>query len=311
MSHPSRQQGLFEGAPPAAQWEQDVAKRALDELFSLARRYRSGPDFRSLMEFVRRFRFYSAFNAMLVHIQMPGATYVAPASRWHREFGRRIGPDARPLVILQPMGPVMFVFDVSGTIEGPHSRKLPREVTEPFEVRNGRVGAELQLTIANAKRDGVEVSERDAGSQSAGLIRTTRPGRSVAFEAPKRSEPTVLQVPLRYELLLNRAHSAEAKYATLTHELGHLYCGHVGTPNDRWWPDRRGLQEAAAEFEAESVCYLVCGRLSIDNPSETYLAGYLAEGREVPSISLECVMKTVGLIEQMGRDRMNPRKARD
>ncbi len=35
---------------------------------------------------------------------------------------------------------------------------------------------------------------------------------------------------VRYELLLNAKHSPEQKYATLAHELAHLYCGHLGSP---------------------------------------------------------------------------------
>jgi hypothetical protein len=90
--------------------------------------------------------------------------------------------------------------------------------------------------------------------------------------------------------------------------LAHLYCGHLGTPNDKWWPDRRGLPHAAREFEAESVCYLVCERLGITNPSDEYLAGYLGHDQEIPPISLDCVMKTAGLIERMGRERLGARK---
>ena len=56
-----------------------------------------------------------AVNAMLIHIQMKGAKYVATATRWNRDYGRRIKVGARPIVILQPMGPVMFVFDVTDT----------------------------------------------------------------------------------------------------------------------------------------------------------------------------------------------------
>jgi len=311
MIHPPRQTSPFDGPAPAAAWGQDVAKRSLDELFCLARRYRSSAEFHSLLKFVTSFRFYSPFNALLVHVQMPGATYVAPANRWLRDFGRRISSKARPLVILQPRGPVMFVFDVSETIAGPEARELPRSVTDPFEVRGGKVGGELRLTMANAQRDGVEVLERDAGSQSAGAIQRAPPGRSIAFEVPKRPETLQVTVPLRYELLLNKSHSAEARYATLVHELGHLYCGHVGTPNAHWWPDRRGLRQVEEEFEAESVCYLVCGRLGIANPSDEYLSGYLKDDREVPEISLECVMKAAGLVEQMGCERLSLRKTKE
>lgn len=204
----------------------------------------------------------------------------------------------------------MFVFDVSDTIPEENAPPLPREVTSPFEVRQGRIVDELKVTIKNACRDGVEVSERAAGSQSAGLIKRANPGRSLAFQVKERPQPEFVQIPLRYELLLNAGHSNAAKYATLVHELAHLYCGHLGTQDERWWPDRRGLPYDVAEFEAESISYLVCTRLGIDNPSDEYLAGFMKVNEETPPISLECVMKAAGLIEQMGRQRLMPRKER-
>ncbi len=115
-------------------------------------------------------------------------------------------------------------------------------------------------------------------------------------------------MPRRYYLSLNKSHSTKSRYATLAHELGHLYAGHLGTPSEKWWPDRRGLDLDTREFEAESICYLVCSRLGIDNPSAEYLSGYLKLKDEVPSISLDRVMKAAGLIEQMARERLPLRK---
>ena len=155
----------------AAVWERDAAKRALDELFSLTHQYKSSQTYRDLLHFVTRFRSYSPFNAMLVHIQMPGAIFVASPHRWLRDYGRRIAPSARPLVILQPMGPVMFVFDVSETEPTERAPSLPPEVEDPFEVRKGHVGSSLEMMIENAKRDGIRTGKRKQGSQSAGSIR--------------------------------------------------------------------------------------------------------------------------------------------
>ena len=84
--------------------DEQGAWHALDELFTDAERYRSADEYMSLMAFIRRFRQYSAFNAMLVHTQMAGARFVAPASRWRQVYGRRIRVEARPLVILQEGG---------------------------------------------------------------------------------------------------------------------------------------------------------------------------------------------------------------
>ena len=202
----------------------------------------------------------------------------------------------------------MFVFDVSDTEPLPDAPPLPPEVVSPFEVRDGKIGGELELTIENAKRDGIRVSLRNAGSQSAGQIGSATSNaflEVVVRFVPKRETTSV---PLRYEVLLNANHSREARYATLVHELAHLYCGHLGTPNEKWWPNRSHLSGIVCEFEAESVCYLVCGRAGIDNPSDKYLAGYTGQNSRVPEISLECVMAASGLIEKMGRERLKPRK---
>ncbi len=206
------------------------------------------------------------------------------------------------------MGPVMFVFDVSDTEPIDEKSTLPPEVEKPFEPTHGSVSNELWLTTENAKRDGVGVIEREAGSQSAGFICTVTKRKFLKVQKKSRPTPQFVSVPLRYELVLNSKHSSAAKYATITHELGHLYCGHLGTPNKNWWPDRQTLAAEICEFEAESVCYLVCKRLGIENPSDQYLSGYMKEHEDTPSISLDAVMKAAGLIEKMGRERLNPRK---
>jgi len=315
MEEPAGCQVPVDGArTPAQIWDEDITRRALDELFSHARKYRTSASYGQLMKFVTRFRSYAPYNAMLVHIQLPGAAYVAPPERWLRKYGRFVKADARPLIILRPMGPVMFVFDVSDTEPGPDAKPLPPEVTHPFEVREGYAGYQLERTMENAKRDGVSILERKAGSQAAGSICAVlgQPRQPLEFEIGRDNydEPIFVQVPLRYTLLLNETMSREARYATMVHELAHLYCGHLGTPDIRWWPDRRGLTLTQREFEAESVTYLVCSRLGIDNPSAEYLADYVKRCPDVPPISLECVMKAAGLIEQMGSKRQKQRPER-
>lgn len=298
-------------AARSTRWNQLSAKRALDELFDLTLRFRSSESYLELVRFMGRFRFYAPFNAMLIHVQMPGATFVAPPSRWLHEYRRCVAESARPIVILQPRGPVMFVFDVSDTEPLPGAKPLPRAVTDPFAVRSGDPGAYLYRTVENAMRDGVEVRERSEGSQLAGTICSVDSGRTLVIDPAGRRGSSPLEVPLRYELILNARHPPAVKYATLAHELGHLYCGHIGTPDDRWWPERRGLPLESKEFEAESASYLVCSRIGIDTPSEEYLADYTKSHRAVPLISLETVTRAAGLIEAMGRERLPLRKKRE
>jgi hypothetical protein len=211
------------------------------------------------------------------------------------------------------MGPIMFVFDVSDTEPEKDAPPLPFEVEGPFDVKRGYIGDEFATTIESAKRDGVSVAERNDGSLRAGSLEPVQSGQRLSVLVRQRPTQEFVEVPLRYNVILNSNHSVETKYATLVHELAHLYCGHLGTQNERWWPDRKGLSHEVREFEAESVCYLVCQRLDVKNPSAQYLAAYFAENEngDVPLISLECVMKSAGLIEQMGRERLKPRKERE
>ena len=301
-----------EWGSPAAEWAEESAKHALDDLFNATFAYRTSEEYYDLLKFIRKFRFYSPFNAMLIHIQRPGAKFVAPAIRWVEKYGYKIKINANPLVILQPMGPVMFVFDVADVKPGPDAQPLPPGVEKPFEVSGGKIGKELERTNENAKRDGIRIHAHKSGSQGAGaigeMVNTNLPPLHFQVGTDKYRQPIYEQIPARYEMLFSEDLSREARYATIVHELAHLYCGHLGTPNKKWWPDRIGLSPKASEFEAESVAYLVCTRLDIDIPAAAYLSGYVKNHEEVPKISLECVMKAAWLIERMGKKRLKKRK---
>ncbi len=82
MARGSSQQSVLDFGSPADAWERNASKRALDELFSLTCQYRNSAAHHSLLKFVSSFRFSSPFNTMLIHVQMQGARFVAPPTRW-------------------------------------------------------------------------------------------------------------------------------------------------------------------------------------------------------------------------------------
>ena len=79
--------------------------------------------------------------------------------------------------------------------------------------------------------------QRDAGIQDAAdaaehdEINTTRN----YYLAAEMFDPA----KLLYNLVVNQNHTIEGKLATIAHELGHLYCGHLGSPNEKWWQARK------------------------------------------------------------------------
>lgn len=129
--------------------------------------------------------------------------------------------------------------------------------------------------------------ESDHGSASAGLIRKCPDGS--------------------FDMIVNQHLSPEQKFATIAHELGHLYCGHLGPEDARWWPCRTGLPHIVEEFEAESVAWLVCKRAGIRPCSDKYL-GHLSMFDEMPAINLELVLIAAGLIESMAERSLGKRK---
>ena len=93
---------------------------------------------------------------------------------------------------------------------------------------------------------------------------------------------------------VNHKQSDTEKFHTICHELGHLLCRHLHY-NER---ARRWLEKKEEEFEAETVAWIVCKRMGINNPSEQYLATYAKDG-QIPLCSIDLIMKAVTEIEEM------------
>jgi hypothetical protein len=69
---------------------------------------------------------------------------------------------------------------------------------------------------------------------------------------------------------------------TVAHELGHIFCGHVGRcdtlQGKSGWPDRRGLPTNVKEMEAEAVAWLIASRAGIQTGSAAYLKRHVEAG---------------------------------
>ena len=263
-------------------FETDAARSLLDQLLTDSRLYTQSKDYKELLDFVVRLRNFAPFNAMLLQIQKPGLSYAASARDWRELFGRTINEGARPLVILWPFGPVAFVYDVQDT----DGKPLPEDVASFFA--HGSID-EKRLTsfIPLMKKKNIDWLWIDVGDQWAGSIQVIK-------RATKDKEAT------QYRMHINRNHLPAVQFATLAHELGHLFLGHLGADKAlNVPPQRHQMDHAQVELEAESVAFLVCARNGVTSKSETYLKDYVKENITIDHIDIYQVMRAAGQVETL------------
>lgn len=250
---------------------------SLDELFRRSKRIGSSKEFVDLVEFVNKFRNYAPFNNLLVYLQNPQATYYATARDWYFKFQRTVKEDARPMIILAPMTPVLLVYDLEDT-EGENKPDL---LENTFKVE-GEISLELYSRILkNCDKMNINIENTDFSNSKAGDLTVCTKG----------SNPRIR---------LNKSFTISQKFATLLHELAHLFLGHLGE-KPKEWKNREDLPSNIKELEAESVSYIVCKKFNLQTRADIYLFFYAHEDSDYSKISIDQIMKVAGKIEKMWR----------
>jgi len=236
------------------------------------------------------FRDYAPFNNMLVRLQNPTCSFYATEPDWGRRFERRLKEDARPMLILAPMHPVMLVYDLDQT-EG---KPLPAEVTE-FAKFEGTWKPEWLARLAeNAKvHDRIRVDFKTLSSTNAGFA-TIAAGEG----------------GWKMRIAIHDQLDEPSRFGVLCHELAHIYLGHLGSDKDHWWPSRKELNHRTVEIEAEAVAFIVASRFGLEGASARYVSRHLGNNPMPPSVSLDLVAKTAGRLEKMAKETLKPRRER-
>jgi len=278
----------------------ETASNPVDEVFAAIPRFRSSRDFMELMGFIARFPNYSAFNGLLLFLQNPLATYVATARTWTQKYNRQPRRNAKPLVILAPMAPILFLFDIQDTEGAP----VPTALLRPRQIDNQQLGKFYATTLHNAAIHGISVCETVFNRDEIDAVSRITPALR------KKYQDLGLPKDTSYLIFIDKTLALGGRYASLAHALGHIFCSHLGIVRHAWWPERDDLYIRGEEIEADSVAYLVCRRSGLRTNSEHYLLRFSETHQEIPAFSINAVIQAAGYIEDMGRHRWKAPKKR-
>ena len=262
----------------------ELDRALLDSLIDESKLYKISDDYLELLDFIVRMKNFAPFNAMLLQIQKKGLRFAASQRDWKERFGRTIKEHARPLLIQWTFGPIGFVYDIADT-EGD---ELPVDVAATFRAFGDMSHEDIHHYInLLAKRNIYCELVSEFGDGYAGQIR--RDG-----EVPTKSST----LSYKYKIALNASHPPSVQFATLVHELGHLYAGHLGSDDLMKIKNRSTLSHAQEECEAESASYLVCERRNVKSEAYKYLSNF-SGGKKMPDFDVYQVMKVTGKIESI------------
>ena len=255
---------------------------AIDGLFQDALTREGSSAFGEYIEFARRMSNLSVYNAMLVKVQRPGAAAVATKRKWN-SIQREVKLGAIPIVVLRPFGPVSFLYEVADTEGFP----LPGEHANPFMAHGEMNEVEwARLLKHHREKSAVRIEERNFGSLLAG---TAQNAQKIPLLVPDQSDTEWL-------IQLNQNHDIPTRFATLAHELGHIFCGHCGADPRGRWPDRSSLPHPVRECEAEAVAYLACSRRGLTGASSDYLSD-LIKNADLRQVSVYTIFEAANRLE--------------
>ena len=275
--------------------QQDSIQEAkLDVLFNNVLQFRSSKFYRDMMKMCGKFRHLSPYNTMLVNMQKPLARYVLKREEWERKYHRQLKPNAQPLIILMPFGPIGYLFEIGDT--EPENAFFPisdddilESIARPFRTKRNVHAEDIERLMELCAFHGVtfDMSMNAGVDFGAKIELLKRPALNRKVAVRKK---LFMDLAAPYLISVNKTASSGEQMSAIVHELGHLFCHHL-LPPQGWKPwEVRHLPHNVQEFEAESVAWLICERLNIGNPSEAYLSDYLDENDMIPNgVSIEAI----------------------
>ena len=282
--------------------------------------YRSGR-YEEYLKTMSKFHSYSARNCVLIMQQSPEATYVAGMKSWDKNFGRRVNKGETAIRILAPVTYKKVIKNIVTDQEGvPVLDQDGNTVWQQAE--REAVGFKVAYVFDVSQTHGKELPEL-VHTLDGKLDNYEDVRRAVESAAPCRVDYWALGAnkangfyrPKENQIVVKKGMTEAQTIKTLLHETAHARLHNPGGPAKE--ADRR-----TKEVQAESIAYVVSGRLGLDTSEYSfgYVAGW-AGSKDVKELmdSLEIIKsesdaiyqdiaKSLGLVETQ-ETRMVPVKA--
>ncbi|MFO7964368.1 MAG: hypothetical protein R6U50_10640 [Desulfobacterales bacterium] len=269
----------------------DSDSNAADEIFFSNRRFRNSTEYFDLLNFIAEFPQYAAFNGLLLYLQNSNISYITTPGNWWRQFRRRPKYRAKPLIILAPMSPVRFVYDIHDTEGDP---------VEPNRLAllcaKGKLTREnYEKTLRNCRLHGIQPIHFPPAELEPGSC------YPMTFDIRERFKTKTFESWAKYFIAVDDGAPLEHAYASLVLGMAHIFCGHLGIDEKAWWQDRRDVDHIKGKIEAESIAYLTCLRKNVLTPAKRLLSPYSGIDCEMPFFGLNNVLQVTHYIEEMAK----------
>lgn len=250
------------------QGAEDKIKNYLADLIKKIEIDANSPEVRAFLDFSKKFRKYSFYNRLLIHIQKPNATRIASAKKWRDQLGRSIKKGEKAIMIYAPIR----VKDKNQPEPDPNQPATPADdetrylrrfkLVPVFDIsQTEAIAGQEHLTPEEPKWwDDTQPDEKTEIIYDALIDLAKKEGIEVTVSAEGLGKARGVSSVGKIQLL-------QKNISTLIHEIAHELIHDVNTRMSPW------ITKDILEAEAEGVAYVVSHEF--DLPTE-HVAKYMA-----------------------------------